>query len=208
MITSSFEAMGQLFGAELAELGPEEIRPNVSPTEPVPVVVSQEGERNLLSMRWGFIPQWYRAPTGGPLLINARSEKIAERPAFKEAIRSHRCLLPANAFYEWQGEKGARVPWVIRPADGGLIALAGLWRTWRGPSGVAIPSVAIVTCPANATLAPIHERMPVLVRPEDFGLWLGEKGPGAAALLRPAPEEDLVATETDADTRAILARRA
>lgn len=207
MITSSFEAMGRLFDAELDELGPEEVRPNVSPTEPVPVVVSREGRRSLMAMRWGFIPQWYKAPTGGPLLINARSEKIAERPAFKEAIHSHRCLLPANGFYEWQGEKGARVPWAIRPAEGGIIAFAGLWRAWRGPSGV-IPSVAILTCPANATLAPIHERMPVLIRPEDFALWLGEKGHGAAPLLRPAPEEDLVATETDAETRAILARRA
>jgi putative SOS response-associated peptidase YedK len=206
MITSSFEAMARLFEAELAELGLEEARPNVSPTEQVPVVVSIEGERQILPMRWGFIPQWYKAPTSGPLLINARSEKIAERPAFKEAIRSHRCLLPANAFYEWQGEKGARVPWVIRPAEGGLIAFAGLWREWRGPNG-AVPSVAILTCPANATLQPIHERMPVVVRPGDFGLWLGEEGIGAARLLEPAPEEALVATAADPDTRTLLRRR-
>lgn len=206
MITSSFEAMARLFEAELGELGLEEVRPNVSPTEPVPVVTSADGARSIELMRWGFIPHWYKSPTGGPLLINARAEKIAERPAFKEAIRTHRCLLPANGFYEWQGEKGARVPWAIRPAEGGMIALAGLWRQWRGPNGI-VPSVAIVTCPANDSLRPIHERMPVVIGPEDFALWLGELGPGAARLLEAAPDEMLVATEADPETRAILRRR-
>jgi putative SOS response-associated peptidase YedK len=207
MITSGFEAMARLFEAELGELGPEEVRPNVSPTEQVPVVISVDGARSIEAMRWGFIPHWYKAPTGGPLLINARSEKIAERPAFREAIRTRRCLLPANGFYEWQGDKGARVPWVIRPAAGGLVALAGLWREWRGPNGAVIPSVAIVTCPANAALREIHERMPVLIRPDDFALWLGELGPGAARLLEAAPEDMLVATKADSATRAILGRR-
>ncbi|MBB5223823.1 putative SOS response-associated peptidase YedK [Amaricoccus macauensis] len=206
MITSSFEAMARLFEAEPGELGPEGIRPNVSPTEQVPVVLSHDGARGIELMRWGFIPQWYKSPTAGPLLINARSEKIAERPAFKEAIRTSRCLLPANGFYEWQGEKGARVPWVIHPAQGGLIAMAGLWREWRGPNGI-IASVAIITCPANATLRPIHERMPVLIEPEDHALWLGERGPGAAPLLRPAAEERLVAVEANPETKAILGRR-
>lgn len=206
-ISSGFRAMASLFEAETGELGFEEVRPNVSPTEPVPVVVSREGGRSIELMRWGFIPQWYRSPTGGPLLINARSEKIAERPAFKEAVHTHRCLLPANAFYEWQGEKGARVPWVIRPAASGLIAFAGVWREWRGPNGI-VPSVAIVTCPANATLRPIHERMPVVIGPDDFALWLGELGRGAARLLVPTPEEALVASEAAPEIRAILGRRA
>lgn len=206
MITSSFEAMAQLFEAEVAALGPDEPRRNVSPTEPVPVVVSVEGERHILPMRWGFIPQWYKAPSGGPLLINARSEQIAGRPAFKDAVRTHRCLLPADGFYEWQGEKGARTPHVIRPANGGIIAFAGLWREWRGAAGT-IPSVAIITCAANDALRPIHERMPVLIRPADFGLWLGEEGIGAARLLAPSANDALVAEIADAETRAILARR-
>lgn len=206
MITSAFEAMARLFEAELTELGPDAHRLNVSPTEPVPVVVSVEGERSILPMRWGFIPQWYKTPTGGPLLINARSEKIADRPAFRDAVRTRRCLLPADGFYEWQGEKGARVPWVIRPPAGDMIAFAGVWREWRGPDGT-IPSVAIVTCAANATLRPIHERMPVVIRPGDFGLWLGEEGKGAVRLLEPAPEDAFSATEADAETRAVLSRR-
>ncbi len=207
MITSSFEAMARLFEAELGELGPDAPRLNVSPTEMVPVVTSRDGARTIVPMRWGFVPRWYKTPTGGPLLINARAERIAERPAFKEAVLERRCLLPADGFYEWQGEKGSRVPWVIRPSDGRLLALAGLWQEWRGPGG-GIATCVILTCPANSALAPIHERMPVLIEPEDHALWLGEAGPGAARLLAPAPEESLSAEPADAETKAVLARRA
>jgi putative SOS response-associated peptidase YedK len=203
MITSSFEAMARLFGAGLADLGPEEPRLNVSPTEPIPVCVSHEGDRMLVPMRWGLLPSWYRTPKDGPLLINARAEEIAAKPAFREAVRARRCLVPADGFYEWQGEKRERRPWVIRPRAGGVIAFAGIWQDWRRQ-----PTCAIVTCPANALLAPIHDRMPVVVAAEDFGLWLGEAGPGAARLMVPAPEEALVAEEADAGTRAALARRA
>ena len=139
MITSSFEAMARLFGATLAELGPDVARPNVSPTETIPVCVSHEGDRALVPMRWGLLPPWYRAPNGGPLLINARAEDIATKPAFREAIRARRCLIPADGFYEWQGEKGAKVPWVVRPRDGGPArlrrALAG-----RGAASTPAPS--------------------------------------------------------------------
>ncbi len=206
MITSTFEAMAQLFEAGLAELGPDAPRLNVSPTEPVPVVVSHDGDRSVLAMRWGLLPPFYRTPNGGPLLINARAEGIAEKPAFREAVRERRCLVPADGFYEWQGEKGAKTPFVIRPRGGGLMAFAGVWQEWRGPDGW-IPTCAIVTCPANALLAPVHERMPVVIAPQDFALWLGEAGHGAARLMAPAPEEALVVEPADAETRAILARR-
>jgi putative SOS response-associated peptidase YedK len=203
MITSSFEAMARLFGAGLAELGAEEPRLNVSPTEPVPVCVSHEVERIVVPMRWGLLPPWYRAPNDRPPLINARAEEIAEKPAFREAVRARRCLLPADGFYEWSGEKGQRKPWVVRHRNGAVIAFAGIWQEWRGQ-----PTCAIVTCPANALLAPIHDRMPVIVAPEDFALWLGEAGTGAARLLLPAPEDALVAEEADAATREALTRRA
>jgi putative SOS response-associated peptidase YedK len=203
MITSSFEAMARLFDATLAELGAEGWRPNVSPTETVPVCVGHDGERALVPMRWGLLPPWYRAPNGGPLLIDARAEGIAGKPAFREAVLARRCLIPADGFYEWQGEKGARTPWVIRPRDGGIVAFAGLWQPWRG-----LDTCAIVTCPANPTLAPIHDRMPVVVAPADFALWLGEAGPGAARLMVPAPDEALVVEPADPVTRENLARRA
>ena len=209
MITSSFEAMARLFEAE-PDLGlglggnviGDAARPNVSPTEAIPVVVSDGGRRRLVAMRWGLVPPWYKTPTGGPLLINARAEGIAEKPAFRDAVRERRCLIPADGFYEWQGEKGAKHPYVIRPAAGGLIAFAGLWQEWRG-----LATCVIVTCAANALLAPIHERMPVLVAPADFPLWLGEAGMGASRLMVPAPEDWLVAAPADAERRAALTRR-
>jgi putative SOS response-associated peptidase YedK len=203
MITSSFEAMAHLFEADLAELGPDAPRPNVSPTETVPVVVSHEGDRSIVPMRWGLLPFWYESERGGPLIINARAEEIAAKPAFARAVRERRCLLPADGFYEWQGEKAARVPYVVRPRDGGPIAFAGIWAEWRG-----LPTCAIVTCPASARLAPIHDRMPVVIAPADFALWLGEAGPGAARLMVPAPDEALAAEPADPPTRQILARRA
>lgn len=203
MITSSFEAMADLFDATLSELGPDAPRPNVSPTERIPVCVSHPDGRALVAMRWGFVPRWYKSQNDRPLLINARAETIAQKPAFRDSIRERRCLIPADGFYEWQGEKGAKVPHVIRPRAGGPIAFAGLWRDWRGPDG-PIATCAIVTCAANATLAPIHDRMPVVIDPADFGLWLGERCPGAARLMQPTSDLLLEAEPADEPTRDAL----
>jgi putative SOS response-associated peptidase YedK len=208
MITSPFEAMARLFEAEPAALGPDAPRPNLSPTQSAPVVLAGAAGRRIVPMRWGLLPPWYKTANGGPLLINARAETLAEKPAFRTAARERRCLVPADGFYEWQGEKGAKTPFVIRARAGGLLAFAGVWQDWRGPDGATIPTFAIVTCAANATLAPIHDRMPVLIAPADFALWLGEAGPGAARLMVPAPDDALAAEPADPATRAILARRA
>lgn len=206
MIASGFEAMADLFGADVPAsdeaFGGDVWRPNVSPTETIPVCVHCGGRRQIVPMRWGFLPGWYRTMNGGPLLINARSEGIADRPAFGEAVRERRCLIPADGFYEWQGEKGRKSPWVIKAADGGTIAFAGVWQAWRG-----IETCAIVTCAANATLEPIHERMPVVIEPANFGLWLGEEGHGAARLMLPAAEDRLEASPADQTVRANLMRR-
>lgn len=208
MITSPFEAMVGLFDAALGEgLGPDAPRPNVSPTQTVPAVVSGPDGRLVVPMRWGFLPRWYREPGDGPLLINARAETVAEKPAFRAAARERRCLVPADGFYEWTGEKGRKVPHVIRPAHGGLIALAGIWQDWGPDGGRGGPTMAIVTCAANDRLAAVHHRMPVVIAPADFALWLGEAGSGAAALMRPAPEELLVVEPADAATREVLKRR-
>lgn len=205
-ITTPHEAMADLFEAVLGDLGPDAPRPNVSPTQMVPVVVSRDGERVFEPMRWGLLPPWYKTPNGGPLLINARAETIADKPAFRTAVRERRCLIPSDGFYEWQGEKGAKTPWLIRAAEGGTFAFAGVWQEWRGAGGV-MPTCAIVTCAANSTLAPIHERMPVVLAPADWPLWLGEAGTGAARLMAPAPDEALTAIPADEPTRVILARR-
>ena len=143
----------------LGNLGP---RWNVCPTTDIPVVLSHEGKRLLAPLRWGFVPRWYKSPTGGPLLINARSETIAEKPAFREACRERRCLIPADGFYEWTKLGERRQPHWIRPAagppEGSLFAFAGVWQTWKNPEdGQRLAACAIVTAGAGPDLESLHE---------------------------------------------------
>lgn len=176
-----------MFQAVPANDLPETPSFNVCPTVQVPVIrQAGEGGRALVSMRWGFLPHWYASPTDGPLLINARAETIAEKPAFREACRARRCLIPATGFYEWvKTEDGTRLPWYFYHADGSPIAFAGIWQTW-GPDQV--PTCAIVSCAAGPTMSEIHHREPVMLAPEDWALWLGEAGKGAARLMHSVPE--------------------
>lgn len=138
-------------------------------------------------MCWGFLPDWYKKLTNGPLLINARAESIAEKPAFRNAARQRRCLIPASGFYEWQGAAKPKTPYYISRAH--IFAFAGIWQRWRSPEGQETDTCAIVTCAANDKLAPTHHRMPVVIQPEQYGLWLGEEGKGAALLMKPAPDD-------------------
>jgi len=184
-VTLPHDAMAQLYKATPANDLPATPNYNVCPTDPVAVVV--EG-RKLVSMRWGFIPSWYKTPSDGPLLINARAETIAEKPAFRDACRTRRCLIPATGFYEWTKDpEGKRLPWYITPKAEPLV-FAGVWQVWdRGDS--PITACAIVTTAANKTMSAIHHRMPVTLAEEEVGLWLGEQGKGAATLMRAAPED-------------------
>ena len=142
-------------------------------------------------MRWGFIPVWYKKPTGGPLLINARGETIAEKPAFKKAVRETRCIVPASGFYEWTRlEDGTKLPWYIFRRDGSPIAFAGIWQNW-GKDEDRQGTCAIVTTQANTRIGAIHHRMPLILEPEDWSLWLGESGKGAARLMEPGQEDIL-----------------
>lgn len=161
---------------------------NICPTQPVLVVRSGEDGREGIGMRWGFLPHWYKTPTDGPLLINARAESVAEKPAFRSAARERRCLIPAGGFYEWQGSEKPKTPYFIAPTSGEPFAFAGIWQSW-GKGEEAVETCAIVTCAANDMLAPIHHRMPVIIAPEDQALWLGEEGKGAATLMQPAPND-------------------
>ena len=187
-LTHPTEALARLFEAVPANDLPETPRYNICPTQPVAAVTAEGGQRRLVALRWGFVPHWYERPAGGPLLINARAESIAEKPAFREAARARRCLIPTSGFYEWTEEDGARQPWYIHAADGGPLAMAGVWQLWeRGDTRLV--ACAVVTCAANARLAPLHHRMPVFIAPQDHALWLGEAGHGAARLMRPAPDD-------------------
>ncbi len=171
-------------------------RYNIAPTQPIVVVREGDNGRELVPMRWGLLPSWVKDPDDFPLLINARAEGIAQKPSFRAAFKRRRCLVPASGFYEWQASGGkSKQPHWIGPGKGGLIAFAGLWETWIGGDGSEIDTVAIVTRKANAALQPVHHRMPVLIEPDDFDLWLSESADPKAAemLLSAAADETLVA---------------
>ncbi|MCA8878907.1 MAG: SOS response-associated peptidase [Rhodobacteraceae bacterium] len=195
VITLPDDAMAQLFDAVPANDLPSVPNFNVCPTNRVHAVRVEEGHRRLVAMRWGFLPHWYKNETDGPLLINARADSIADKPAFRSAVRERRCLIPASGFYEWTRDAdGRRLPWYIRPADGDTIAFAGIWQDWTPKGGGdRVTGCAIVTTETNRALAHIHHRMPVTIAAADWPLWLGEAGKGAAALMQPAPEETFVA---------------
>jgi putative SOS response-associated peptidase YedK len=141
-------------------------------------------------MRWGLVPAWVADPRDFPLLINARAEGIMEKPAYRNAMRYRRCLVPASGFYEWRrGARSApRQPYWVPPAAGGLVAFAGLWETWSDRDGGEIDTAAIVTVPASREIAAIHDRMPVVIAPQDQTLWLSGDPEAAAKLLVPAPD--------------------
>lgn len=190
-IKRELDEMARAFTATPANDLPPTPNYNICPTMPIATVALMGGQRHLRPMRWGFIPEWYKTPTDGPLLINARAETLAEKPAFRAACRQRRCLIPADGFFEWtKTETGTRLPWYIHRRDGAPLAFAGVWQDW-GPQGARSPTCAIVTTAANATMAPIHHRMPVCIAAPDWGLWLGQEGRGAARLMQ-APAEDLL----------------
>lgn len=190
-VTLPSDAMAQLFDALPANDLPPVPNYNICPTVQIATVRAEDGQRRLAPMRWGFLPHWYKSPSDGPLLINARAETIAEKPAFRAACRERRCLIPATGFYEWTKDgEGKRLPWYIRRADGETLAFAGVWQDWAR-DGESLRCCAIVTIAANPPMQTIHHRMPVVLAPEDWGLWLGESGKGAATLMQPADDDVL-----------------
>ena len=147
------------------------------------------GNRHFQLMRWGLIPAWAKDPAKVGLLINARCETLNERPAFRNAMRYRRCLVPADGYYEWRGTGSRKRPLFVHPSSGGPIAFAGLAETWVGPNGEEMDTVAIITTPAATDLAAFHSRMPAVIRPDGFELWLNSRTADAdvaSALLIPA----------------------
>jgi putative SOS response-associated peptidase YedK len=188
LITSAPEAMRQLFQyPELPNFPP---RYNVAPTQPIPIVRLHEGRRQFALVRWGLIPSWVKDPKTFSLVLQARSDSVLDKPSFKNAMKRRRCLIPADGFYEWNED--TRRPYVVRPKHGGPVAFAGLWECWIGPNGEELETAAVITTDANKTLHPIHHRMPAVIPPEAFDLWLDCRNVDAntaAALLGPAPED-------------------
>jgi putative SOS response-associated peptidase YedK len=196
-ITHPNEALARLFDAVPGNDLPPVPRFNVCPTQPVPVVTSDTGGRRLRAMRWGFLPRWYKTPTDGPLIINARSDTIATKPAFRDAVRTRRCILPASGFYEWsEGPNGARLPWYFTRSDGQPMALAGIWQPWDA-DGASQDTCAIVSTEAGEGMLRLHHREPVILEPADWPLWLGEAGHGAAVLMKATAPGILTAHRVD-----------
>ncbi|SIS69773.1 Putative SOS response-associated peptidase YedK [Roseivivax lentus] len=201
-ITLPPDAMAQLFAAQPANDLPDVPNYNICPTNRIHVIRAGDTEaetRHLEGMRWGFLPHWYKTPNDGPLLINARAETVAEKPAFRSAARSRRCLVPATGFYEWTKDaEDNRLPWYVHRRDGAPMVFAGLWQDWGAEAEDGpLRSVAIVTCRAGGDLSAIHHRMPVVLDPADWPRWLGETGDKAAPLMAPAPDGTLDAYRVD-----------
>jgi putative SOS response-associated peptidase YedK len=180
----------------VASSGP---RYNVAPSDPVVGVRSRPTGvgREAVTLRWGLVPHWAKSAEMGARMINARSETVAQKPAFRDPFRQRRCLIPANGFYEWQRRPGGKQPHFICRPGRGILAFAGLWDCWRAPRGNPLESCAILTTKPNRVVEPIHDRMPVILRPEDYGLWLdGAADPEElTGLLHPYPPDRLISYE-------------
>lgn len=190
-ITTAPEAIRKLFGyPEQPNFPP---RYNVAPTQPIPIVRLDQGARHFALVRWGLIPAWVEDPRTVSLMINARSDSVLTKAAFRNAMRYRRCLVPADGFYEWRtAGPGPKQPYYIRRKDGAPFAFAGLWEVWSGPNGEEMDSAAIVTTDANRALKALHHRMPVIVPADAFDQWLDTRNVNAetaAALLIPAPDD-------------------
>jgi len=163
---------------------------NIAPTQPIPVIRQNPTKptRELLLVRWGLIPSWAKDPSVAAKMINARSETADTKPAFRDALKSRRCLIPADGFYEWMRTGSAKQPYCFEVNDGQLFAFAGIWDRWRDPSGNAVETCSILTTTPNAVTAAVHDRMPVILDPDAYDLWLdpGMKDVAAASdLLKP-----------------------
>jgi putative SOS response-associated peptidase YedK len=165
-------------------------RYNIAPTQPIPVIRQHPKEpiRELSLMRWGLIPSWAKDPSVAARMINARAETASTKPAFRDALNSRRCLIPADGFYEWQKTGKAKQPYCFEVNEGELFAFAGLWDRWKDPSGQLVKSCSILTTTPNAVTQAVHDRMPVILDPDAYDLWLdpGMTDTGTASeLLKP-----------------------
>ena len=195
--SQSFTAasIANAFGVNTNDFPPP--RYNVSPSQLVMAIFQLPSslQRQLHLFQWGLLPAWVKDPTKFSKPINARSETVAEKPSFRTALRYHRCLIPANGFYEWQrvnGSKTKKQPYFFSLQDGHPLAFAGLFEQWESPLGEFIETCTILTTSANELVAPIHDRMPVILAPEDYSSWLdagGSRTDRLLALLKPYPAE-------------------
>lgn len=189
-ITSPLEAIIEAFALK----GPRpNLQPhyNAAPSQYLPVIRSDRGGREMVSMRWGLVPSWSKGPDARYSMINARAETVASKPAYRGPFRHRRCLVPANGFFEWKKGTEGKQPYFITLSSGEPFAFAGLWDQWTSADGSEMESFTIIVTAANDVVRPIHDRMPVILSADAYESWLGEAGPPSrtklAILLRPYP---------------------
>ncbi len=198
-ITMPPEAMRELF--EYSEQPNFPPRYNIAPTQAVPVVRLDNGARHFVLVRWGLVPSWAKEVSPSSPMINARSETIFEKPSFRSAVRRRRCLFPVDGFYEWRRSGPRKQPFMIRRTDARPFAMGGIWEHWIGADGSELESAAIITTAANATLEPIHHRMPVIIEQSNFDRWLTTSETDAESLfsLMGPASDDLLEAFTISD---------
>jgi len=185
--TSRLARIENALGIELPDV---QARYNIAPTQSVPVVrLTGNHGYELTDMRWGLIPAWSKEPRTSYATFNARAETVADKTAFRAAYRARRCLVPASGFYEWREEDGRKQPWYFSAADGQDLAFAGLWEEWRGPDSAPLLSCTVIVGTANEVVATIHDRMVVILGPDDYATWLDPTQARSTVdqLLRPCP---------------------
>ena len=178
----------------------DEISPryNIPPASDLPVVLNVDNKRHLRFLKWGFVPSWAKDTTIGQRLINAKAETILEKPSFRSAFKSRRCIIPANGFYEWKQENKSKQPYVIKSREDKLLGLAGIWEQWDKQEQL-LETCAIITTSPNKLIEPLHNRMPVIISKTDYAIWLDSATPIEAVhqLLKPYPDELLTAYPVD-----------
>ena len=189
VLETPLKATAEIFNAQMAESLVTVPNFNICPSENISVLVSNSGKRKLGQMRWGFVPHWCKSVADGPLLFNARAETLAEKPAFRDACRKRRCLIPADGFYEWEKKVGSKSkPFYVRRSDRQQMIFAGIWQL-SGDSEHRIPTCTIITVPASEQISGIHNRMPLIIDPSDWAGWLGEGQGFKAAKLMKTPSD-------------------
>jgi putative SOS response-associated peptidase YedK len=175
-------------------LGTSNLQPryNICPTTPIDAVVSADGKRELVSMRWGLIPNWWNKPLKEMRLatFNARAETVAQKPMFRSAFKGNRCIIPASGYYEWQTTPAGKQPYYFTPADGPILSIAGLWDEWKDETGKPLKSCTMIITDPNKLAAKIHDRMPVLLSPDQFEPWFS--GKAGTEILKPAADDMIV----------------
>ncbi|HEX6384082.1 MAG TPA: SOS response-associated peptidase [Anaerolineae bacterium] len=194
-LTASGETLAEAF--DLPDVPPVAPRYNIAPTQPIVAVrlSPNSGKREFTFFHWGLIPSWSKDVKIGSRLINARSETVTEKPSFRSAFKRRRCLIPATGFFEWQRQGNKKQPMYIQVKDSQVFAFAGLWETWYGADGSEIDSCTILTTEPNDLVRDIHNRMPVIIEPVDYSMWLdpGANPEDGLHLLRPYPADQMLA---------------